>query len=331
MGEKHNDFLSLNQTKLSMRNLITLILFLCLGCKSTTVEVSEVKKVESHDARSIISYLASDELSGRSTGSDGIEKAASYIEKRFMEVEIKPYFSTYRDAFDAKDKKGFNIVGYLEGTDPNLKEEVIIIGAHYDHIGIGRSVDNDSIANGANDNATGTAAVLLIADHFARSRSNKRSLLFALFSAEEMGLLGSKHLAQKLKDQNLNLYTMVNFEMLGVPLIEKDHKAFVSGYDLSNMAQKLNDYTGTDLIGKSEVAVKYNLFKRSDNYPFYNVFKKPCQTISSCDLTNFDFYHHVDDEIDKMDFNFMADFINELIPGIEKMSSTTSKEIVMHE
>ncbi len=70
---------------------------------------------------------------------------------------------------------------------------------------------------------------------------------------------------------------------------------------------------------------------RSDNYPFYNQFKAPCQTLSSCDLTNFDFYHHVDDEIELMDFNFMANLINSTIPVIETMSNTPTKEIVMHE
>ena len=94
-------------------------------------------------------------------------------------------------------------------------------------------------------------------------------MIFVTFTAEEMGLLGSKHLAKKLKEQDLNLYTMINFEMIGVPFKDRDYQAFVSGYELSNLAERMNNYSGSNLIGYSSVSKKYNLFKRSDNYPFY--------------------------------------------------------------
>ena len=155
--------------------------------------------------------------------------------------------------------------------------------------------------------------------------------MFALFSAEEMGLLGSKHLSNKLKNQNLDLYTMLNFEMIGVPFPDRDYIAFVSGYELSNMADKINEYSSSNLIGFSEKSKEFQLFKQSDNYTFYKDFKLPCQTISSCDLSNYDYYHHVDDEADKMDYKHMANLINKLIPAIETMSNTPTKEIKMHE
>ena len=77
---------------------------------------------------------------------------------------------------------------------------------------------------------------------FAKSKSNKRSLLFILFSAEEMGLKGSWHLAERLKKQNLNLYTMINFEMIGVPRSPEAQLAYITGYQNSNIADKLNEY-----------------------------------------------------------------------------------------
>jgi hypothetical protein len=80
----------------------------------------------------------------------------------------------------------------------------------------------------------------------------------------------------------------------------------------------------------SKVAKKYNLFKRSDNYSFHKEFKVPSHTISSCDLTNFDFYHHVDDEIDQLDFAFMTSIINKLLPGVVQICNTDSKEIKMY-
>lgn len=293
----------------------------------------------STEVKNIVTYLASNELQGRNTGSDGIAEAATYIEKQLKAYGIKPYFETYRDNFKIEETDAFNVVGFIEGTDAKLKNEVIILGAHYDHIGYGKEIkkrggrltDIDSLANGANDNAAGTSAVLAMAKYFASSKSNKRSIMITLFSAEEMGLLGSKHLSKRLKSENINLYTMVNFEMVGVPFKNRDYDAFISGFDLSNMAAKINEYAGSNLIGYSEVAKRYNLFKASDNYPFYEQFKLPCQTISSCDLSNYDFYHHVDDESNQLNYEFMASLINKIIPVIEKMSNTETKEIYMYE
>lgn len=310
-----------------------LIVLLIVACKSSVKEDSKSKVIiiSSSELKETVTFLASDELEGRKTGTVGIDKAANFIQKQFQSYGVKPYFKTYRDSFKVKNIDAFNVVGFIEGNDSKLKKEVIIIGAHYDHIGNGKVVENDSIANGANDNATGTSTVLALSRYFSSMKTNKRSLIFVLFSAEEMGLLGAKHLSKKLKDQNLDLYTMINFEMIGVPFSDRDYVAFVSGYDLSNMASKINEYVGSNLIGFSDVAKKYNLFRASDNYAFYNEFKLPCQTISSCDLSNYDYYHHVDDEAEKMDYEHMASLINKLIPAIETMSNTETKEIKMYE
>ena len=289
----------------------------------------KINAVESLSLKNIVTYLASDELQGRDTGSVGIEKAAVYIENIFSKNNIKPYFETSRDSFNLKDIVGYNIVGYLEGNDPVLKNEFVIIGAHYDHIGTAKKVNNDSVANGANDNAAGTSAVIEIAKYFGTKRSNKRSIMIALFSAEEKGLIGSKHLAKKLKSQNIDLYTMLNFEMIGVPFKDRGYEAFITGYDMSNMSEKINDYTSSTLTGFSEVSKQYNLFKQSDNYAFYIEFNLPAQTISSCDLSNYDYYHHVDDEADKLDFEHMASLVNKLLPAIERICNTPTKEIKM--
>jgi len=293
-----------------------------------------------------IEFLASDVLQGRDTGSLGIEMAAQFIEARFENAGVQPYFDTYRDEFAAKGKttfdkktakpivaddvKAFNIVGMIEGSDPVLKKEVIIIGAHYDHIGYGKKVAQDSIANGANDNAAGTTTVLALADHFAKAKTNKRTLLFTLYSAEERGLLGSKHLSLRLKKSGLDLYTMFNIEMVGVPMKGKDHQVYCSGYDKSNIAEKFNGYVGEKVIGFLPKAKEFRLFMRSDNYPFFLDFGVPAHTISSFDFTNFEHYHGVGDEADQMDIAFMEGLIQKLIPGIEGMANSASKEIAMN-
>lgn len=320
-----------------MKKLIILFVVINIfGCKAKQenqqFQVVEDVVITANEVKETVSFLASDTQKGRGTGGDGIDASANYIEKQLISFGIKPYYNTYRDPFKVQEMDAYNVVGFLEGSDAKLKNEIIIIGAHYDHIGTkAKMVESDSIANGANDNAAGTSAVLAMARYFGAKKTNKRSLMFVLFSAEEMGLLGSKHLANRLKDENANLYTVVNMEMIGVPFKDRDYVAFVTGYGKSNMAEKINSYIGSQFLGESEVAKQYNLFRASDNYPFYEVFKMPSHTISSCDLSNYDFYHHVDDEIDQLDYDHMASLINQLIPGIEKMSNTTTQEIKMND
>ena len=275
----------------------------------------------------LMTFLASDELQGRDAGSEGIEKAANFIIDIFKTNNIKPYFETYRDTLTNFDKPTSNVVGYLEGTDPQLKDEFIVIGAHYDHIGMMGNENGDAIANGANDNASGTSAVLELARYFGEINANKRSIIFALFSAEEQGLLGSKHLAEKLKTTNLKLYAMLNFEMIGVPMVNKDHLLYLTGYERSNLADVSNAYAGEKLIGFLPKAKEFNLFKRSDNYGFHEIFNVPSQTYSTFDFTNFEHYHKVGDEIDLMDFDHMATVVNKMIPVVTGIANAPVKEV----
>ncbi|GMN10990.1 hypothetical protein MTsPCn9_26980 [Croceitalea sp. MTPC9] len=275
----------------------------------------------------IMNFLASDELKGRDSGSEGIEMAAQYIEKYFTANGIKPYFESYRDTLSNFKKPSYNIVGFVEGNDPDLKKEYILIGAHYDHIGIITAENGDAIANGANDNASGTTTVMEIARYFGANRTNKRSLIFALFSAEEKGLLGSRHLAKKLKEAELNLYTMLNFEMTGVPLQGKSYELYITGYELSNLAEISNKYAGKKLIGFLPTAKEYNLFQRSDNYDFHKEFAVPSHTFCTFDFTNFDHYHKVGDENDIMDFEHMSSMVNKMLPVVEGITNAATQEV----
>lgn len=294
---------------------------------SSKTELSSIAFSNTDAVREIMNFLASDVLQGRNSGSPGIEKAAVFIEKLFKENSLKPYFISYRDTLSNYEKAAYNIVGVLEGTDPQLKNEFIVIGAHYDHIGIKSPIKGDTIANGANDNAAGTTAVLELARYFGNAKTNKRSLVFALFSAEEKGLLGSKHLAKKLKEQEFNLYAMLNFEMVGVPMVGKDYLVYASGYERSNMADICNGYAGEKLVGFLPTAKEFNLFMRSDNYPFHNEFAVPSQTFSTFDFTNYDHYHKVGDEASLMDFSHMATVVNKFIPVVEGIANAAQKEI----
>ncbi len=300
---------------------------LIISPELTKVEKANVSEVS---VKEELDFLASNDLMGRNTGTEGIEKAAVYLEGILKKNNVKPYFETYRDSFDVKGSTGYNIVGFIEGTDSKLKKEFLIISAHYDHIGLISPIANDSIANGANDNAAGSVAVLELAKHFAASRKNKRSILFVFLSAEEKGLLGSKHLAKRLKEEALDLYVNFNIEMIGVPMVGKDHKAYLTGFEESNLAEKFNEYSNEKVLGFLPKAKEYDLFRRSDNYSFYKEFKVPSQTISTFDFSNYNYYHNVADEADKLDTAFMTGLIQDIIPGITAMANTSTKEIKLN-
>jgi hypothetical protein len=294
---------------------------------SKSVEIAY--KVEESEVSDFLKYLSSDELEGRETGTKGIEKAAVFLEDFFKKNNVKPYFATYRDTLTNFKSPAFNIVGVLEGTDPELKKEFVVLSAHYDHIGIEKKKQDDVINNGANDDASGVTAVAQMAKYFAKTKSNKRSILFVFFAGEEKGLLGSKSLVQKLKKKNFNLYTQLNIEMIGVPM-KRDYLAYITGFDKSNMAEKINEYTGKNTIGFLPKEAEYKLFYRSDNYSFYEAFGKPCQSLSTFDFENFDFYHHVSDEFKVMDIPHITSFIQELLPAVTQISVSPTEEITMN-
>ena len=152
-------------------------------------------------ARAHIGFLASDCLYGRKTGSDGASVAAAYIESMLRQYGISPLGSSYSHPFDVtmrlRERNDSvrvamkNVLGMIEGRNP---DEYVVVGAHFDHLGVGAEVDGDSIYNGADDNASGVSAVLQIARAFAESGIQpERNVIFAFWDGEEAGLYGSRH------------------------------------------------------------------------------------------------------------------------------------------
>ncbi|PWB21978.1 peptidase M28 [Flavobacterium sp. HTF] len=297
--------------------------------KENSKPVEITYKVEQTEVSDFLKYLSSDELEGRETGTKGIEKAAEFLEDFLKKNNVKPYFKTYRDTLTNFKSPAFNIVGVIEGNDPDLKKEFVVLSAHYDHIGLEKNKKEDVINNGANDDASGVTAVAEMAKYFSQTKSNKRSILVVFFAGEEKGLLGSKSMVQKLKKQNFNLYAQLNIEMIGVPM-KRDYLAYITGFDKSNMADKINEYTGKKTIGFLPKEAEYKLFYRSDNYSFYEAFKKPCQSISTFDFENFEFYHHPSDEFKLMDIPHMTAFIQEFLPAVTQIASSNTQEITMN-
>ena len=311
------------------RSPIFLFITLLMACKSSKgidiANFSNATIIGDH-----MNFLASDALKGRDTGSEGIDLAAAFIIDKLEENGIASYYKAYQDTLPNYESIAYNIVGILEGNDPSLKEEVILVGAHYDHIGLLSAQNGDSIANGANDNASGTSTVLELARYFAKAKTNKRTMIFALFSAEEKGLKGSAYLAEKMNEDGVNLYAVLNFEMTGVPMKDKEYLVYATGFNMSNIGAVSNAYSEEIIVGFLPTAEGYNLFKRSDNYPFYEVFKIPAHTFSTFDFTNFDHYHKVGDEASIMDFSHMATVVNKMIPVVQGIANASTKEIVLN-
>ena len=109
---------------------------------------------------------------------------------------------------------------------------------------------------------------------------------------------------------------------------DKPYLLYLTGYEKSNLAEIANGYAGSDLIGFLPSAAEFNLFQRSDNYPFHTVFNIPSHTFSSFDFTNFQHYHKAGDEMSLLDLNHMAGVVNSLIPVIEGLANADEQEIM---
>lgn len=158
---------------------------------------------------STIKYLASEDLKGRGLGTPEIDQAAEYIARKFEEAGLKPINGTYYQKFTHNFKeKGelnlTNIIGVIQGTDPDLKEEPVVISAHYDHLGFGwpdvRKGNEGKIHYGADDNASGVATIIELAHSMAKTVKPKRTIVFLACTAEEAGLIGSRYFVAHSKD-----------------------------------------------------------------------------------------------------------------------------------
>ncbi len=211
-----------------MRLILTLFLIVILiSCKDSSVS-NEITFEED------VAILASDSLNGRKTGTEGELKAANYIAKRFETIGLTPrgsegYFQDFsfkpstnpheEVQFVAKGdsvQTGKNVVGYIDNNAP----KTVIIGAHYDHLGLGGEGslfrgDTAEIHNGADDNASGVAVMLQLAERLIKLENPQSNFLFIGFSGEEMGLLGSNYFAKNptIDLQKVNL--MINMDMVG--------------------------------------------------------------------------------------------------------------------
>ena len=223
------------------------------------------------DMRQTVKYLASQELGGRYPGTAGDTLASEYIVEQLRSLKLKPvvkgkkktgYYHNFTYGKEV-ERTTHNILAVLPGKDKQLKNEYIVVGSHYDHLGLGgqgsgsRRPDTLGVHPGADDNASGDAVVLELAKYFKKVRS-PRSIIFAFFGAEEQGLVGSKQFLEWMKqedNQRKNLpdslkgiVAMVNLDMVGRM---RDNAMSVSGTGTSSgfkaMAEKAAEQTNLNI------------------------------------------------------------------------------------
>lgn len=218
-----------------------------------------------------VKILSAPEMEGRASGTPGAERAAAHIAQIFREAGLRPGGDDggYLQAFSVARGPTANVIGVLPGTDPRLTHEAIVIGAHYDHLGRGgwssRALDqDDAIHHGADDNASGTAAVLALARAFAAAGGTPRTVVFAAFVGEELGLLGSAHYTKQPAWPLEKTVLMVNLDMVGRP---RNGLLYVGGVDSGKGLREVVTEAARDL--PLTVQMRGDPWSASDHSSFY--------------------------------------------------------------
>ncbi|HRG80025.1 MAG TPA: M20/M25/M40 family metallo-hydrolase [Cyclobacteriaceae bacterium] len=300
-----------------------LLLFLLLLTISSFVSA---QKIEEKNIKTHIKFLSDDALQGRLTGSEGERMALDYIEKQFKALKLQPKGES--DSFEQKfpfksgvhgtgtEGTAHNAVAYLD----NKADKTIIIGAHFDHLGLGEngsSLDANpkgKIHNGADDNASGVAGVLELARYFSKNKiSEKSNFLFICFSGEELGLYGSKYFTDHPSIDLTKVNYMINMDMIG-RLNPTTKSISVSGSGTSPVWETtLKNMTGTQLTIKTDSAG----VGPSDHTSFYlkNIPVLHFFTGSHSD------YHKPSDDWDKINYTGEKEVLDLIIAVIEKLDT----------
>lgn len=203
-----------------------------------------------------------------------------------------------------------NVVGMIPGK--TLPNEYVIFSGHYDHLGINsrNMVNNDSIYNGANDDAAGTTAMMLLAKYYAATKNNDRTLIFAAFTAEEVGGFGAQYFSKQFNP--LDVKAMFNIEMIGSESKWGKNSAFITGYEKTDMGKLLQgNLTGTNFTFYPDPYTSQNLFYRSDNATLARL-GVPAHTISTTKIDVDPYYHKASDELSTIDIPNMTQIIRSI-------------------
>ncbi|MCW3073336.1 MAG: aminopeptidase [Flaviaesturariibacter sp.] len=199
-----------------------------------------------------------------------------------------------------------NVVGIIPGK--SRKDEQVIFSGHYDHLGIGKPVNGDSIYNGANDDAAGITAVIMLANYYKKMGGAERTLVFSAFTAEESGGFGATYFSRQLAPEKV--MAMFNIEMIGTESKWGRNSAFITGFEKSDMGAILQrNLEGSGFTFHPDPYPQQNLFYRSDNATLARL-GVPAHTISTSKMDVEPNYHKVSDEVGTLDMENMAAIIS---------------------
>lgn len=316
------------------------ILLLVLIIVSMTNSFAQLKKkltVSAPELKEWITYLASDEMKGRANGSPEMETAAYWIAGKFKEYGVKPvsrdsgFIQAYSFISRQQTIAERNVIGIIEGTDPALKDEYIVLSAHFDHIGIRKGLKPDSIRNGADDNAAGTCTIIGIAKTISLSGTKPgRTIVLAAFSGEEHGMRGSRYFVSDPPVPLKDIYANLNFEMTGHSEYLGKNKYYMTGCLNSNLDDLIIEYNkGSEFRLVDTIAVANMLFYSSDNAAFSRIsvtdgitFGIPSGTFATSATP--DYLHNVTDEAELFDFDNMAELVSHFSDLVLWLSNSRS-------
>ena len=292
--------------------------------------------IDSNMVRKHLYTLAADNMEGRKSGTPGIEKAAVYIEDEFKKIGLSTFgdLESYRQTFTFKNRKSkddiisSNIIGVLEGK--SKKDEYVIISAHYDHLGMKKSGAGDLIYNGANDDASGVTGVLALAAYFKKV-GHERTIVFAAFTAEEMGLIGSTYFGKEI--DAVKFVAGINLEMIGKTPSFGPNTAWLTGFersDFGKIIQKNLKGSGYQLF--PDPYKNFNLFFRSDNASLARL-GVPSHTFSTTPIDIDPDYHQVSDEASTLNITVITQTIQAVAIGTKSIinGEDTPTRVILEE
>ncbi|MBA6391448.1 M20/M25/M40 family metallo-hydrolase [Colwellia sp. BRX10-3] len=231
------------------------------------------------------------------------------------ESEIKTY--SVNASAKITEQSLTNVVGVLPGT--KNPKDIVLYSSHYDHLGITK--DGKQIYNGADDDASGTTAVLNLAQYYANKGDNKRTLMFSAFTAEEIGGFGSKYFSQQLNPDNV--VAMINIEMIGKPSKFGSGTVWMTGMERSNLGTLLNEkLAALNTQIHQDPYPEQGLFYRSDNATLARL-GVPAHSFSSTQLDKDQHYHQVTDDISSLDLSSMHKVIESLATATQSLVDGT--------
>src|SRR5688572_1769894 len=227
----------------------------------------------------------------------------------FVMTTMNPSTYTIEARHEITEQKLANVVGVLPGK--SKKDEYVIFSGHYDHIGISRQpVNGDSIYNGANDDAAGTTAVIMLAKYFKALGNNERTIVFAAFTAEESGGYGSRYFSSQFDPEKV--MAMFNIEMIGTESKWGKNSAYITGYEKTDMGAIMQkNLEGTGFTFHPDPYTDQNLFYRSDNATLARL-GVAAHTISTAKMDGEPHYHKVSDHIETLDMENMSMIIKSI-------------------